>query len=254
MRTDLTAILNGVDLLNLSESIYVEDINEEPVFALSTETRMPYGVFVLGEPERERLNIRLTVLVKERDRIRRQAVITALKGWAKTGWLKVNTRENQRIYVICTSPASHSVFSRSQSIDMTFTAFNEPYWQDENPIVVTLSGSSGSGSIKPRGTRKCFLEIEATNNSGGTITSFSVTGAGQTITFSGISLPNGGTLRIYYDTTHIFRAEVNGSSIASARTEGSVDDIFLQAMTLQTISFSTSGSCSVKFIARGLYD
>lgn len=254
MRTDLTAILNGFDLLNLSESIYVEEISEEPVIALPTENRMPYGVFVLGEPERERLNIKLTVLVKERDRIRRQAVITALKGWAKTGWLKVNTRDNQRIFVICTAPAAHSVFSRSQSIDMTFTAFGEPYWQDENPIVVTLSGSSGTGSIKPRGTHKCFLEIEATNTSGGTVTSFSVTGAGQTISFSEISLPNGGTLRIYYDTNHIFRAEVNGSSIASARTEGSVDDILLQAMTLQTISFSASGSCSVKFIARGLYD
>ena len=256
MRTDFNVSLNGVNIIDLDESIFVEDINEIPKTGIQTENRASYGLSVTNEPEREQLDITISLKVKNPDRLSRQRIFSAINGWAKSGWLRTNLHDNQRIYAVCTQPLSHKAFSRSETMEITFTAYNESYWQEIAPTVLSLSGTVASGTIRPRGTRKCFLEAEITNTSGGTINAISITANYQTFAFTGLSLPNGGTLEIYYDEQHLLRADASWSGFGqmSHLTYDSDDHIILQPNEPATVSFSATGTCSVKIYARGMYD
>ena len=256
MRTDFTVSLNDVNIIDIDESIYVEDIKEDPKVNVQTENRLSYGQFVINEPERESLDIVIELKVKQVDRLARQRIFSAIKGWAKSGWLRTNLHDNQRIYVVCTKPPSHKMYSRSETMEITFTAYNEAYWQEISPVVLTLTGSSASGTIKPRGTRKCFLEAEITNTSGGTLSYVTITSGFQKLSFTGLSIPNNGKLMIYYDEQHLLRADASGSGSGqmSHLTDDSDDHIIMQANVTSSVSFSASGSCSAKIIARGMYD
>lgn len=254
MRTDFYAIMNDVNLLNVSEQIYIEDIREDPKVNVPTENRMSYGLFVVGEPEREELDITIKLMIKERNRENRQRIISEINGWAKKGWLQINLRANQRIYVYCTQPLQSESYKTSESMELKFAAYNEAYWQEIIPRTVALSGSSGSANLTPLGTRYCFLEAEVTNTSESTITGVTITGNGQSIVFAEISLAAGATLNMKYDERHLLTAKIGSTSILDKRTETSVDHIKLPNKEATTVSFTATGSCSVKMIARGLYD
>lgn len=254
MRYDLTASLNNVELTSISESIFIVDIEEEPKVTVDSDNRGSYGKTLLNEPERELLDIKISLMIKEHNRIKRQAVISEIKGWAKKGWLRTNLRDNQRIFVVCTTPMIHKAFQTHEKMEITFTAYDEAYWQEEIPASVSLTGSSATAQILPLGTRKCFLEAEITNASGSAISQVSLSANGHLLKFSGLTFANAKKLVIRYDEQHVLRAEIDGTSVLSKRTEDSSDDITLPNKTATTVTFTATGSCSVKLIARGLYD
>lgn len=254
MRTDFTASLNSVNLHEIDTSIYIEDIYEEPKIGVNTESRATYGLSLLNEPEREQLEITIRLMVKKGNRVDRQAIISKILGWAKSGWLQTNLRSGQKIYVACTQKPQYKSYKPYESFEIKFTAYNEAYWQETTPVNVTLTGTTGSCTIKPNGTHRCFLEAEVTNTSGSTVTSVTLQAGTKSITFSGLTLANNGVLKLFYDEMHILRAEISGTSVMNTRTEASDDEIPLVNGSNNTVSFSASGACSVKFIARGLYE
>lgn len=254
MREDLRCSLNGVDMLSLDPRLYIEDIEETIKFTAETGKRAAYGQTLTGIPGRDSVTVSVTFKIKERDRTSRQSVIQLVNGWAKSGWLTINTRPYQRLYVTCTQPANYKVFSWSEDMTVAFTAYDEAYWQDAVPARVSLSGTDASVSVTPRGTRACCLQAEITNASGGTVNTLSLAANNSQMAFEGLALAAGKTLVIAYDERHLLTATVDGVSKLSCRTAASADDLWIDPRKANPVRFVAARACSVSLILRGEYD
>lgn len=253
MRREFACALNGVELNDVDERIYIEDIREETTYTNETAKRAGYGIFPLSAPEPDSMQIRVTLHIKAKDLTERMSVLQEILGWATQGWFTRSQRPFQRIYVYCTKPPTVTS-ERSTRFEITFTAMGEACWQDTAPVTVsvTTAAASGTKTITPLGTRDCFLEAEITPSSG-TLTSVSLTVGTQFITLDGLSVAGGTTLKLYYDELHLLRMEAGGVSVADKRTAASSDHIRLKPRTAQSVAVAFSRACTYKLIARGLW-
>lgn len=254
MREMMSCALDGIGLLDLDESIYIENIQEEAAIDHEKAKRAGYGTFPLNRPGRESVTVTVTFMVKKRDRTARMAVIEKVRGWASEGWLTVNTRPGRRLYVFCTEPPAFETFDWTARMEIGFTAYGEAYWQETVPLSVSSSSavSSDTRVITPRGTKDCFLEAQITP-SGGTLTAVSVTVGTQTLTLSGLSVTQAAPLRIYYDELHLLHIESGNGSLLSKRSAESADDIILTAGQANTVILTFSCACSYTIQARGMW-
>ena len=254
MRTEITCSLNDIGVQDLNDRIYVEDIKEEPKVSMETANRAGFGLFPMTKPYREELTIKVTLYVKDRNRLRRQDIFDKIMGWCGEGWFRRNTRPEQRIYVFCTKYPTLETFSLSSRLEIEFSAYGFPYWQDINPVRVSSSSAAqnATATIRPNGTKDTFLEAEITPGSG-TLTSVTITKGTQSITLSGLAATPQAPLQIYYDDLHLLHIEIGGVSQLSKRTAASVDDIILKAGVDNEISLAFSTACSYTVKARGLW-
>lgn len=254
MRTDITCTLNGAGLTDLDSRIYIDDITEEVAVSPETIQRAHYGLFLLKEPGRESVTVKVKFMIKEKDRTNRMGVIQAIRGWARAGWFTMNTRPGQQLYVFCTKPPALETFDWKGRMEIEFTAYGEAFWQDVTPVQVSSSSavSSATVSITPSGTQECFLEAEIAPSSG-TLASVSITAGGRTIALTGLSVTQSAPLLIYYDELHILHIESGGTSLLSKRSADSADDILLAAGQSNSVSLTFGRACTYTIKARGLW-
>lgn len=254
MRNLMTCALGGIGLLDVDERVYIDDIEEEISISQDTAKRPGYGQFPLNAPRRDSLIVTITFMVKERDRTARASVIQTVRGWAKEGWLTLNIRPNQQLYVFCTKLPETKTFEWTERMEIQFTAYGEAYWQEIVPVSVNAASavSSDTRTIMPNGTQDCFLEAEIKPSSG-TLTSVSIAVGTQTLALSGLSVTKTAPLQIYYDALHLLHIESGGSSLLSKRSAASADDIILAAGQANTVILTFSRACTYTIKARGLY-
>ena len=66
----------------------------------------------------------------------RQELCQSIAAWAKGGVLQTSDRYGQRLRCICTDPPSiQNTINRAERIQMTFTAYQQPFWEDELPVI-----------------------------------------------------------------------------------------------------------------------
>lgn len=254
MRNDFTCSLNGEEMHLLDPRIYIEDIEETVKNTAETGKRPHYGQTLVGPVGHDTIAVTVSFMIKEPNRFKRQQIITKINGWAQDGWLTVNTRPWQRIYVVCTQPVSTEAFKWSADMKLVFTAYDEAYWQTTLPVIVTGSGTSDSLAINPLGTHRCGLEAEIKNTSGSAVNTLSLSVNGKTMAFEGLGLANNKTLIIGYDERHYLFAKVDGVSKLNCRTAASADDLWLNPGVANTVQCTCQHVCSIKLIARGAYD
>lgn len=252
MRHELTCSLNDIGVQDLNDRIYVEDIQEEPKVSMETETRAGLGLFPMGKPIREELTIKVTLYVKDRNRLRRQDIFDKILGWCGEGWFRRNTRPDQRIYVFCTKFPTIETFNRSSRLEIEFSAYGYPYWQDINPVRVSSSTAvrDATIAIRPNGTKDTFFEAEIAPATG-TLTDVILTCGSQTITLTGLSATTAAPLMIYYDELSLLHIEVGGVSQLSKRTPASADEIILTAGVSNDVELHFSTVCTYTIKARG---
>lgn len=254
MREKLDCALNGGSFNELSPNLYVQDFEEKIKTRTDTANRPHAGTYLIYQDGRDTLEVTVKFMIKERDLAKRQAIIAKVNGWAKYGWLTLNTRPEQKLYVYCTKKADSKTLKWSDDMTLTLTAYDLPYWQDRIPLFASFTGTSGHIDINPLGTRPCLLEAEIKNESGSSVGNVSISCGGKTMAFSGLGLANGKTLKIYYDERRLLHATVDGAGKLSCRTASSHDDIYLTDNQSNRVSLSASGKCTFRIIARGLYD
>ena len=254
MRTDITCALDGIGLQDLDEHIYVEDVTEETNVDQETAKRPGYGLLPLTDPGNESKSISVKLLVKQKNRIARMAIIQKVKGWASQGWFTSNMFPGLRIYVFCEQPPKVTVFEWTARLEIKFTAYGEAYWQDATPMTKASSSavSSATVTIKPNGNRKCFLEADIAPSSG-TLTSVTIVQGSQRLELTGLSVTSSAPLRIYYDELHILRIVSGSTSLLSKRSGDSSDDILLAPGVDNSISLTFSRACTYTLRARGLW-
>ena len=253
MREELRCALNGKDILELDPRIYIQDIEDTIKVSPDTSRRAHYGLTLLSPLAHESYTVTVRFMIKEKRRVTRSSIIQRVNAWAKQGWLTISPRPFQRLYVYCTQPANAKAFSWSEDLSLVFTAYDESYWQDIDAAKAVYSGSDGSVSIAPGGSRPCFLEASIENASESTVQSLALSANGRTMAFEGLNLGAGEVLDIRYDEQHRMLIGVGSASKLGCRTGASADDILLHPGA-NSVGFTADHDCEVTLTARGEYD
>ena len=102
MLTRFQVQLDGIDLHQLDENVYIIDVTEEapsPIIRTGGTTK-PFGSHVI-DIRRDMLRVLVTCEVHEYDVTRRAEIIGKLAAWAQGRMLTVNYRPGRRLRVVC---------------------------------------------------------------------------------------------------------------------------------------------------------
>lgn len=257
MMTRYECALNGIALSGVSPAIYVTDI------AYNAPKMENTAVSLAGRPGQRIMrrgvqssSVTISFEIHEQDTARRNAICQQAQEWATGGgYLTTRDRPEQRLFVICdTPPVIGSALRWTDKIKMVFTAYDFPFWEDEEPQSVTISGTGGSASLYAGGyAAPVYVTAKVVNTSSSALGNLTLTAGDTAMTLKGIALPAGKTLVIDYDDRRILRILADGRSVLGKRTKESADDLRIEAGKAGRVSLSADASVKATFCARGLY-
>lgn len=257
MMTRYECALNGIALSDVSAAIYVTDI------AYNAPKMANALVSLAGRPGQrvlrrnvQSLSVTISFEIHERSVARRNAICQQAQEWALGGgYLTTSDRPEQRLSVACdTPPVIGSALRWTDKIKMVFTAYDFPFWEDEEPQSATVAGTSGSASLYAGGyAAPVYVTAKVTNASGSVLNRLTLTAGDTAITLEGLVLPAGKTLTLDYIDGHILRITTDGVSVLRNRTDGSSDDLRLPAGRRGQVAVNANTGVTAVFSARGLY-
>lgn len=257
MMTRYEAWLDKKSLSAIDPSIYIRDIAYNAPRTMITTSDIPgrNGQRVTGRSARS-TSVQITIEIHEQDVARRQDVCRRIQAWAmKGGSLTTNDRRDQRLRVLCEEPpAISSALKWTQALRMTFAAYAQPFWEDETPRSVSLSGTNSDKPLYTPGIGALTrVEASVKNTSGSAINTLTLSAGGTTFDFTGLNLAANETLEIGYDENDLLTIRAGNTSKMSCRTAASDDDLMIETGKSETVSIRAGGSVSATFRARGLY-
>lgn len=253
----IDAYLDGVSLRHTVPDVVIRDVQEqagETPFALDS----PWGAKRTLAVRRESLRLTLSLSLWEfRSLERRMAILDQVNAWAAPGGLlTLSTRPGQQLRVARTESAvTASVREYGERLRVTWDAAFAPFWEEETPRSLQLSGTSGSGSLRTGGTvrggncaRAC-CEVTPTD---GTLQTLTLSAGDTAMRFSGLSVASGATLRLDYDELGLLRIKKGSQSKLSCRSAVSDDDLLVPPGGA-VCAFTANVECAVRFYARGRF-
>lgn len=247
------AVLNGQALSSISTSILILDINySAPTYQNEVYTVAKRQGGRIYRKHADKLLTTITFAIRAYDIRERQSICNAVQQWAgQGGILQTNDREGQRLRCVCEQlPTITSALKWTDPLTVTFAAYALPFWEESIPAELTLSGTSGSGSLwVPGCVEGALVEVDATTSAA--ITSLSTTVNSRTLSLTGISVAANKVIKIAYDDEMIQSIKVGATSLLAKRT--GVDDLLANCGKSNTMSFSSDASVSVVFRVRGLW-
>ena len=250
----LNAWINNISLQGLDGRILIQGINDN-----APQTEILYADNP-GRPgqrllTRRRVNrrISITFAIRElRDLAARAAIVDKVNGWAQDGVLQISNRPEQQLRVVCAGRASiTSPRDYTEEFKIDYDAAASPYWEDRTPQALTITGSSGIGSLLNRGTADAMAAVTVTPT-GGALGALTISVGACTFSFSGLSVANNTPLRIDYDERGILRVLAGNASRISCRTAISDDDL-IAAPGINAVSFLADTACAVRVEVRGTW-
>ena len=246
------AYMDGVALSSIDENLLILDIQHHPSDIRFNTGKIANrnGSMVISESQ-EGASVTILFELHLYGIADRQAACQAVQRWAMGNVLETNDRTGQQLLARCTSfPRIDSAMNWTDPIEMTFTAFEHPYWEEKTAETLTFTaGTSGEDTIDvPGNVDGAFVEAEITAQAA--VSEISLTVGETSITLSGLALENGQIVRIAYDDRNIQSIKVGNTSLLDKRT-GS-DDL-LTVCGENTVSYSASASVQVTVSVRGLW-
>lgn len=252
--------LNNIGLQDIDPSIIVHDVSYQanPIDAKTFDLPKFHGSRLMLR----RFGVGIVTVafeIHEYSQIFRQSILERIVAWAMTGGaLTCDDRPGKRLYVACTgAPAIDSTQKWTNQLSITFTAFDNPFWEDINPIQTELTGTNVSGQIYGIGSAVGpYIEVKAVCSSG-TLSSITLNVGSTSIKLEEIVIISGYPLWIYYDAKHVQhivrRHGDSESSLMTNRTTSSDDDLIANLGVYTPVSFVADNASTVTFMARGLY-
>lgn len=248
--------LNGQGLQDIDETVFVIDVAEStPEEDKQTATTAAPGTILLSRTRRA-LSVTITFCVREYDITRRRQIVDEIRTLcAAGGWLEINERPDQRLWVTCdTLPTISSSQRWTDNLSVVFVAYSAPYWQQKTASKAKISTPTVSNTVNIRPIGNAMetpLQAEITAY-GGTLTSFKiVVNDTSEIVFSGISLSGGKTLVIGHDAYGRFTATIDGNSVLKNRTASSADDLLVESGKNNKIKVSSDVRLTATFSTYG---
>lgn len=249
--------LNGVALSDIDSRILILDIEHSDPVVERKQSRIAgrNGLFTDDLYIGPR-SVTITFQLRAYDTQDKQIACQAIEQWAMQGGkLETSDREGQGLMCVCDAPPHVvSVKNWLDTHSVTFTAYSYPFWQENIPNTLTLSGTAVNGStMRINGTAKrAYVNVFATPSSG-TLTSLTVTANDSTMTLQGISVGSGNTLEISYDDNMILRIKSGNTSYLNKRTPASSDDLIAKCGEENTFSFSANTPVQITFSVKGAW-
>ena len=220
MKSRYEAYLNGEALSAVNPDIYIHDISYGvPSVQYSTFTVAKRDGARIHRKYTDSISVKISFEIHTYDIVKRQTICGAVARWARNGGeLQTNDRKGQRLRCVCTSlPVVNSVRDWTEALEMEFTAYPLPYWEEESYAVTTLTaGSSGNGTLNVAGSIDgAFVEADIVTNA--SVSSVSLTVNGKTLTITGLTSGND-----YYIDSEIM--EVTNADRSALLTKDSVGD------------------------------
>lgn len=247
------AWLNGVSLSSISSKILILDI-QYPSATIKNET------FLAAKRHGARLHRRyidkasVTIVfeIREYSLTARQSVCADIVRWAKNGGvLKTIDRPGQRLRCVCDKhPSIQSAMKWTDALSITFSAYALPFWEEETPVELTLSGQESEGNLfVPGNVDEAFVEIEAIIGSHTENIAFGTNN--RRIELYGITAEEGQTITLTYDDEMIQSIKIDGVSLLGHRSQA--DDLIAFCGQTNKVGFSSWGTADVTFKVRGLW-
>lgn len=254
MSRHLSAWVNGVALTSAVPRAIIRDIYFDAAESDLTTGDRPggYGQRVLGL-HRKSLHVGVEFVIRELfDLAARSAAQEAAAAWAQDGRLQVSNKPERFLQMRCTgAPTLLAAKDYTAVLRADFTALAVPYWQDLDTVALSLTGSSGNGTLRPLGTYGPQRLTVTVTPASARLTTLTLTAGSTSMSFSGLSVAAGTPLILSYDEENLLTITAGGVGQLSHRS-GS-DDLLVMPQQANTLRFTANTSCAVKFEARGLY-
>lgn len=247
------AILNGVPLSTLSGNILILDIKYNSP-SINNET------YSVAKKQGERIHRRylnkssvtIDFAIREYDIRERQVICSEIVKWAKNGGiLQTNDRTGQRLRCVCeTFPVISSALKWTDTLSIVFSAYALPYWEEEIPSTLTLTGSNTNGTLYvPGNVDGAFVEASIKANA--TLSTINLWCNNRTIALANISVASGQTIVISYDYEMIQSIKVGNTSLLDKRV--GVDDLLANCGETNSMAVVANASVTVTYSVRGLW-
>lgn len=256
MRTRYIVALDGMELSEIAPEILVTDIlHGAPVRELKTSQIAGRNGQLFTRAITSSVSVTVYFEIHTPDVRRRAAIMEDVQRWAMPGgFLTVGDRPDRRLRVLCESlPGIGSALKWTSTCSIGFTAYDVPFWEDEMPTKVTISGNGNKSMFVPGFAARAGVEASVKNTGSGAITSVTLTAGDTSMTFSGISLAAGKTLVLAHDERWLLTAGIGEKSVLAKRTASSSDELELEAGKTATLAVSTNGTAATTFEVRGRY-
>ena len=247
--------LGGVQLDELHERVVVLGIDPgTPNESVQTISRMGGSGQRVTLQHWEKLEITVTygIDVPKTNMILRRQIFDMVNAWAlKKGWLRVNWMPGKRVYIDkVTVPTSGDLWEWTNNYTISFTAYNVPFWQDENPTQTMRNlFTSGNVDIQVAGVVQTVLDVDFRNRSGMTINNFTINAGRGSLYLTGINLGGSATLSINHGTDGILRITAGGVSVLPKRT--GLDDLYVEPGNLRVmVSADRAGDLTIRNYGR----
>lgn len=247
------AYLNGESFAFLDPSIILRDIVEFPPQENRNLTSRAYHGMRSGKSVRRSLSVKLVFVVREYDVISRSRVMQKIATWVGNGgWLTISSRPDQRLYVVADAlPALGSSLKWTADIELTLTAYERPYWEQQWPASVTVNTD---GVLTPIGTHpEAYVECDVINNGDVSMTELTLSCADTSIRLNNLSVAPGDHVTISYTDDDILQIMASGVSALANRTAESDDDLIAMAGKKNAVSVEAAVPVTAVFRARGRF-
>ena len=243
------AWMDGVALSSIHGDLYVRDIICEAANITSTSAKPVSGLGAyISNRSRDALRVTIEFELYIYDPVMRQAACADVVRWANGTALKVSDRPGQVLQVVCDDPpAISSALRWTDTLAVSFLAYETPYWVADAPVSVTANNTSTNlyvpGNV-PNTLAKA--RVDAVITAGSAITSATVTVNGKTISLSGISVGSGSTIVFSHDESGILSIKTGSTSLLDKRTAASADDLLADCGAVNTFASNRNCTFSVK--------
>lgn len=253
MRSRYEAFLNDIALSSISADLQVLDIS----YAVPSIKNVTYTVAKrdgqrVARRYTDQASVTITFELHIYDTVKRQAACQNVAAWAaKGGVLRTSDRMGQQLTCICTTmPTITSAMRWNDALAVTFTAFPYPYWQAITPSTLTLTGTTNEGTLYVAGSAEsAYVEAQITANA--QLSTIALTAGDRTLTLSGLSIPQGGVIRLYYDADGIQHITYGNVSLLNKRT--GADDLTAKCGEYNAMSYTANAAVECVFIAKGAW-
>lgn len=231
---------NGAKFSDIAPEVILLDIIEDPVtMDIKTEPYARGHGQIVSRHARTALTVNLSFVIRTQDIERRTQVCGLVAKWAASvRKLAINTRPGKVLEgKFYTMPTVGSSLQWTQEMQLVFTAYDVPYWQDENTSVSTFISKGDTVKVNCECTADHVpLELMITNDTSKPITEVLIVVAGTyKMHLTGlnlVSLPaEGGFVEEHSlvieakdgHTTRIYVTDEENTSMLHTRTADSVD-------------------------------
>lgn len=283
--------LNGISLESIHPNILLMDVEyAEPKYELRKFTVVKRPGARIYDHYKEKASVAITFQIREYDIAKRQEICQSINKWAKDGGdLRINDRPGQRLMCICEKfPAITSVRGWTEDLSIEFAAYAIPYWQDiephiftaEYPAVVEYGANGGIREYEmyvPGSAPFTYLEFELTDADFSSEHSYTI--EVQSDIMNDPFALNGAQhhadefmYALYYDQNMVMSLKQYYPDGQETKTASMMhyltkpNDIVVPCGGTQKIKFAnrrlsnsqtdeyTTLACSIKFMARGLWE